>query len=286
MNDDFDDIRLRDLVFFDRLCALGSITATAAELGIPKATASRWLAQLEERVGHTLVARTTRRSVLTERGRAFGEHVREVLAAARQAKQAVRAEVPGGTLRASLPVPMGRMLAGPVIGAFRQQMPGVKLDIRLQNARVDLLRERFDVVIRGGPLGDSELIARKLSVASMWLYTSALYEGQELSTIPLIAAPGDAALLGRTALGSELGDAAVVVDDRTAVADALVWGAGAGLLPAFIGEPPRSRGELVRLGQEPAAVMDVHALFHASSRDDPRTVVFVELIAAQLNRVL
>ena len=48
---DFDDIRVRDLVFFDRLAVLGSITAVARETQVPKATASFWLATLEALVG-------------------------------------------------------------------------------------------------------------------------------------------------------------------------------------------------------------------------------------------
>lgn len=61
MDERFADIRLRELVFFDRLARLGTITAAAADLDIPKPTASRWLGVLEKRAGHPLVLRGPRR---------------------------------------------------------------------------------------------------------------------------------------------------------------------------------------------------------------------------------
>lgn len=282
----FENIRVRDLRFFERLAVLGSITSTAKELGVPKATASRWLAQLEERVGHVLIKRTTRSFALTEMGHEFAIHVREILTAVSVAQLAVQTDVPQGTLRVSIPVPMGRMFAGPVIASFRRRLPTVRLEIKFQNERVDLIRDGFDLAIRGGPLPDSGLIARKLSSASMWLYLSARFKGAELSSVPWIAAPQDEQLLRRSPLGDQLSEPVVIVDDRTALSDALVWGAGVGLLPSFLGEPPRRDGELYRVDEEPIATLPVHALYHEAQRNDPRLEVLIEEISAQLNRVL
>ncbi|MBE2251654.1 MAG: LysR family transcriptional regulator [Myxococcus sp.] len=286
MTDAFDEIRLRDLVFLDRLAALGSITAAARELRIPKATASRWLSTLEERVGQALFKRTTRSVALTERGAAFSVHVKELLAVAQAARLSIQSAVPSGTLRVSVPVPLGRMLAGPVIAEFRRRLPGVRLEIKLQNDRVDLVRDGLDVAIRGGPLPDSQLLARRLSSASMWLYASARFRGEPTEHIPVITAPGDDALLRRARVRLAPGPPAVVVDDRSAVADALVWGAGVGLLPSFLGEPPRTQGALFRLDEEPVASLPVHAVYHPAQRGDPRVEVLIEEIGRQLDRVL
>ncbi|MDP1919050.1 MAG: LysR substrate-binding domain-containing protein [Myxococcales bacterium] len=285
MSEQFDDIRLKDFVFFDRLAALGSITAVAKELRLPKATASRWLSTLEERVGRALFKRTTRSVVLTESGKAFGVRVREILTVVKAAQMGMLSEVPSGLLRVSVPVPLGRMLAGPVIAEFRRRLPGVRLEIKLQNERVDLVREGFDLAIRGGPLPDSDLLARKLSTASMWLYASARFRGEATERIPVIASPGDEVLLRRARV-EVASEPAVLVDDRTAVADALVWGAGLGLLPSFLGEPPRAQGALFRMNDEPVAALPVHAVYHPSQRDDPRLQTLIEEISRQLDRVL
>ena len=265
----FEDLRLRDFSFFERLATLGSLTATARELRLPKATASRWLAALEERVGEPLVIRTTRSVALTDAGKRFATHAREVLLVTKAAERGVSTGAASGTLRVSVPVPMGRMLAGPIIAAFRRRMPGVRLELKLQADQVDLVRDRFDLVLRGGPLPDSELRARRLSTASMWVYASAQFRGEPPDRIPFIAAPGDEALVRRV---KSLAAArpVVIIDDRTAIADALSWGAGFGLLPTFLGEVPRQAGALVRLVKDPIAALPVHAIYHPAQKDDPR----------------
>lgn len=286
MSDEFDDIRLRDLKFFDRLVALGSITRAAQELRVPKATASRWLASLEARVGQPLFRRTTRSVALTDVGQAFSSRVRDVLLVVQAAQVATQSDAPTGTLRVSVPVPLGRMLAGPVIAEFRRRLPGVRLEVKLQNERVDLVRDGIDVAIRGGPLPDSELLARKLSTASMWLYASVRFRDEPPENVPVIAAPGDEVLLRRAGVTLAAGAPAVLVDDRTAVAEALVWGAGLGLLPSFLGEPGRTSGALFKVDETAVASMPVHAVYHPAQRDDVRVQVLIDEVARQLDRVL
>jgi DNA-binding transcriptional LysR family regulator len=180
---------------------------------------------------------------------------------------------------------MGRMLAGPIIAAFRRRMPGVQLEVKLQAEQVDLVRDRFDLVLRGGALPDSALKARRLATAKMWLYCSARHQEEPLTALPFIAAPGDEVLLKRA--GHHVADRpAVLVDDRTAIADALTWGAGFGLLPSFLGEGPREQGALVRRSDAPIAALPVHALYHPAQREDPRLLALVEEFCRHLERVL
>jgi DNA-binding transcriptional LysR family regulator len=283
VNDEFGLIRVRDLHFFDRLAVLGTITAAAKEMGVPKPTASRWLAQLEDRLGHPLVNRSPRHAALTEHGETFHRKVLEVLSTLKSVQSAVGAE-PGGTVRASVPVPLGRMLGGRVIAGFRRKLPGVRLEIALQNHRIDLVRDRFDVAIRGGPLPDSELIARKLGQAPLGLYASPSYVNAALDQIPLLASPGDEQLL--RAKGRKFPSPVVVIDDRGALADALIDGAGAGILPAFLGEPQCESGKLIRLEKGALGQMPVHALFLPAQRDDPRVRTLIDEVATVLGQAL
>ncbi len=284
MLDDFDDIRLRELLLFERVLALGSLTAAAEELGVPKPTASRWLAGLESRVGSPLMHRLGRQLTATEQGLAFKQQLEPVLLGLRSLRAAGRGDRPGGTLRVSVPVPFGRLLGGVVIARFQALMPGVRLEVLLQNQRVDLLKNRVDLAIRGGRLPDSALVARLLAEVPLWLYRSATLAKDEAAQVPLIAAPGDEMLL--SAAHSELLPAAVVVDDRSAVRDALRAGAGQGVLPAFLGEPFRRAGHLIRPESAPLSRMRVHAVFLAEQRKDPRLRALVELIQRELNELL
>lgn len=281
----FDDLRLRELIFFERLAALGSLGAVARELHLPKATASRWLTSVEARAGQSLVKRTTRSVSLTPAGLVFAERVREVLHAAAEARQSLHAGASGGRLRVSVPVPMGRLLVGPVIAKFRERMPGVQLEVKLQRDQVDLVRDGFDLVLKGGALADSGLRVRKLSAATVWVYTSARFKGDEPRRVPFLAAPGDEALVRRVKALAGL-TPQVRVDDRSAVCDALVWGAGLGLLPSFLGEPARANGDLVRPFSEPVASIPIHALFHPRQRDDARLQALLDAFTEQLSRVL
>ncbi|MFT4622682.1 MAG: DNA-binding transcriptional LysR family regulator [Myxococcota bacterium] len=280
MLDDFDDLRFRELVLFDRLVALGTITAAAAELGIPKATASRWLALLESRFDQPLLLRGARSVVLTERGRALHALLPPLQGSLRALRALASGDQATGVLRVSVPVPFGRLVGGSVIAEFRRRMPGVRLEVVLGNDHTDLLRDRFDLAIRGGVLPDSGLIARRLAVIRLWLYASPRFQSEEADSVPLIAAPHDEARL--RALNPDGPAAAVVVDDRQAVRDALVAGAGAGILPAFLGEPAREQGLLVRLVPEPIASMPVAAVFLPEQRHDIRVRTLVDIIDRHL----
>ncbi len=284
MSDTFLDVRLRDLHFFERLAALGSLTAVARELRLPKATVSRWLTELERRVGAPLARRTTRALVLTPQGDELARRARGLLGQADAARLALLSDAPTGVLRVSVPVPLGRVVAGPVIARFLRRLPLVRLEFALQNGRVDLVRDGVDVAIRGGELPDSGLLARRLASASMWLYGSASYRGAALSAVPLIVAPGDEAMLRRAGLATP--EASAVIDDRSAVADAIAWGGGMGLLPSFLGEPACAQGTMVRLHDDAVATLPVHAVYHATQRDDVRVRVLVDEVEAQLRATL
>ena len=284
MLDAFDDIRARDLLLFERVAALGSITGAARELGLAKPTASRWLADLETKVGQPLVRRTTRHVALTERGEAFLERTRDILAAYAAARLVAYANAPAGTIRVSVPIPLGRLLAGEVIAKFRKDLPGVRLEVRLQNERVDLVRDNFDLLIRGGPLPNSDLIARRLANVPMWLYASKSLQDTPPAQLNIIAAPGDAALLKRT--HPELQSPAVLVDDRAALAEALAAGAGAGALPAFLGEPHRATGHLIRVDPRPLSTTAIHAIYLPAQRDDLRLRVLIDQLTTALKNTL
>ena len=128
-------------------------------------------------------------------------------------------------------------------------------------------------------MADSQLLARLLARVPIWLYASS-----QSPELPLIAARGDEALLRMR--HPELLPAAVVVDDREAVCSALCAGAGQGLLPAFLGEPPRREGRLHRLSEEPTSVIPVHAVFAPEQRGDPRLRALLGLIEAELAGLL
>jgi DNA-binding transcriptional LysR family regulator len=156
--------KFEDIQAFIAVVDAGSFTAAAERLGSAKSAVSRRVSALEERLGVQLLHRTTRVLNLTDTGRSFYEHGTRILADLAEAEAAVQQEHSElrGTLRLALPLSFGvRHMCGP-IATFSKQHPRVRFDLDLNDRRVDLIEDNFDVALRIGRLSDSSLIARRL----------------------------------------------------------------------------------------------------------------------------
>ncbi len=156
--------KFEDIQAFIAVVDAGSFTGAADRLGGAKSAVSRRISALEERLGVQLLHRTTRALNLTETGRQFYEHGARILADLEEAEAAVQQEHGElrGTLRFALPMSFGvRHMCG-AIAAFSKKHPGVRFDLDLNDRRVDLIEDNFDLALRIGHLSDSSLIARRL----------------------------------------------------------------------------------------------------------------------------
>ena len=157
-------MRLDDLRFFVRVAELGSLSAAGREIGLSPSAASSRLSTLERLLGTQLVVRTTRRTGLTEAGQIFLTHVSEALDRIDTAMGLMDAagDKPRGILRISCNVFFGRKHILPYLREFRHLYPDIRLDIDMSDRIVDLVEEGYDMAVRGAPLPDSSLLARKL----------------------------------------------------------------------------------------------------------------------------
>ncbi|KTB93303.1 LysR family transcriptional regulator [Pseudomonas syringae ICMP 11293] len=143
----------------------GSLTAAAQACSISTTMVGNHLRALEERLGVSLLQRTTRRQRLTEFGTAYYERCLEVLGLVAQSEQlAEQAQGdPTGTLRITAPLTFGSEVLAPALVEFSRRFPEVKLDLVLTNQRLDMIDNGFDVAIRLGNIPESSpLIARAL----------------------------------------------------------------------------------------------------------------------------
>lgn len=150
---------------FVRVAETGSFSAAASQLGMSKSAASKKISALEEKLGARLINRTTRRLNLTEVGTAFYERARRILAELEEAEQAVTHLVaePRGTLRVNAPMTFGIGPLASALAGFMAEYPELTVSLDLNDRRVDLIEEGYDVAIRIAELGDSSLIARKIA---------------------------------------------------------------------------------------------------------------------------
>ncbi len=142
-----------------------SFSGAARTLRCSKAAVSTQIRKLEERLGVRLLNRTTRRLSLTGEGRAYYEHARRMLDEAREATDAIDSldAGPRGLLRVNAPMSFGTLHLGQAVAEFIKAHPSVEVELVLNDRRIDLIEEGFDLAVRIANLPDSSLIARRLA---------------------------------------------------------------------------------------------------------------------------
>lgn len=171
--------RLEAMATFVQVVEAGSISAAAQRLGIAKSAISRRIADLEARLRVQLFRRSTRSLGITDSGRQFYERCRLILADIDQAEAATTSSHGRlqGPLRLAAPLSFGLLHLAPAITDFMRLHPGVEFDLDLNDRRVDLLHEGFDLAVRIGDLPNSNLVARGLApIQSMVCAAPALLE--------------------------------------------------------------------------------------------------------------
>lgn len=153
-----------ELQAFVKIVELGSISSAAKLLNLPRATLTRRLARLEEKLDRRLINRTTRSLYMTEAGQSLYLHALAVLDAATLASASVNQEQDqqlSGSLRVSVP-PTRSESFNRMVAQFVHKHPLVRLQIHYTATFVDLHRDDYDVVMRAGDDFGDNLISKTL----------------------------------------------------------------------------------------------------------------------------
>ncbi len=142
----------------------GSLSAAARRLGMPLATVSRKVSDLEAHLRTRLFNRTSRRLTLTDAGRSYVEACKRILEEVTEAERTVAGEysAPKGDLIVTAPVVFGRLHVLPVITAFLKAYQAINVRLVLADRIVNLLEDNVDLAVRIGPLSDSGLVATRI----------------------------------------------------------------------------------------------------------------------------
>lgn len=156
--------RIDAMHVYARVAEMASFTKAADSLGLPKASASTAVQQLEAELGTQLLHRTTRKVQMTQDGERFYERCKTLLADLdeldamfQRAPQSLR-----GRLRVDMNSRVARSQVIPRLPEFLREHPHIEVELSCTDRRVDVVGEGFDCVVRVGTLEDSNLVARPL----------------------------------------------------------------------------------------------------------------------------
>ncbi len=166
----------------------GSFSAVARESGLDPSQVSRAIAGLEAELGLRLFQRTTRTLVLTDAGAAYLARVEPLVDELTAAGDLARvAEGVEGRVRLTCSVAYGLERVVPLLPAFRRTWPGLKLDVMMSDANLDLVADHVDLAIRLGPAISTGAIGVQLHAMRYGLYASPAW----LATAPPLQTPAD-----------------------------------------------------------------------------------------------
>ena len=155
--------RLTAMSSFVRAVERGSFAAAAAAADMSPAMIGNHIRFLENRLGEPLLNRSTRRQVLTDFGRDYYERCRHILQEVEAAEAAHGADAGlSGVLRVTAPNVLGATVLPAAIARYVRQNAGMKVDLVLDDNRLDLLTDRIDIALRFGTLADSTMVQRAL----------------------------------------------------------------------------------------------------------------------------
>ncbi|MBC3375886.1 LysR family transcriptional regulator [Pseudomonas sp. SWRI92] len=156
--------RLQAMQVFRRIVELGGFGKAADDLGLPRATVSLLIQQLEGHLGVQLLQRTTRQVRATLDGEAYYQRCGQLLDELDDLEASLSAQrsQPRGTLRVDMPIAFGCTWIVPNLPDFYRRYPQLQLDIGFHDRQVHLQREGVDCAIRAGNITDQALVARPI----------------------------------------------------------------------------------------------------------------------------
>lgn len=299
-------VRLDDMRLFAAIARLRSFTAAARELGMPKQTLSRRIAELEQALDVQLLHRTTRKLHLTEVGAAYAGRCVELVRLADDAHRDLgdAQRVPRGELRVTADPVFGDAFLPGLVTEYATRWPEVHVEVLLTRRRVDLVEEGVDVAVRIGHVDDPQLVATRLGPARVRYCASPAYlQRRGIPSTPEQLRDHDCILVGtetgpvrwpfraRTGPRGSTTPRLVPVAGRmrtnsfTIAHAAALAGLGIAIFPEFACAEDLRAGQLVAVLDDWLVEVGAVSIVHARSRSLPvRVRTFVELAIERLAR--
>lgn len=264
-----------------------SFTRAAAQLGVALPTISQTIRALEERLGVRLFNRTTRSVALTEAGARLLADVQPILGQLGEALERVNSfrDKPMGSLRLAVSRPFATRVVAPLITPFLAEYPEIRVEMMVDDGRVDIVKGGFDAGIRVGYQVERDMTTLRITDPYRMLAVAApsYLEGRPRPETPRdlhthnciqARAPWDGAIMPWLFFNGDQ-RAEVAVAGSLTVNDADVWlrcvldGVGVGFLPEPMVAPHIACGALLSLFEDWSGERSGVFLYHPSRRQPP-----------------
>ncbi|GHB12764.1 LysR family transcriptional regulator [Modicisalibacter luteus] len=262
---------------FITVVAEGSFTHAAERLDMSPQLVSKYVSQLEQHLGVRLLNRTTRRIHLTEAGIRYQQRAQQVLSDIDDMEHQLGdlQTQARGLLRISAPVSFATRHLAPLLKDFQCAHPGVSIDLQLNDRKVDIVEEGFDIALRIGHLKSSSLIAKRIVPIRLVMCASPEYLEQhgtprrpdDLSTHRYLRysymeqEDGDSAYRWLPGRGQH-SSVDLVSNNGDVLVEAAIAGAGIALQPTFISGAAIKAGKLqIVLPEHEPEPMSLYAVY-------------------------
>lgn len=282
---------------FAALARAGGVRGAGRELGMPRSTVSRKLAELEAAVAMPLVVRTARRFELTGLGHqlaAKSEELEAVLASSRQLVRDAAAE-PSGTLRVAVAPVLGEEILAEVVAKLVLAHPRLAIEARLSVDYSDLRRSAVDVALRASGVEDAtDVFAQKLATSVTGCWVSPAYADRRgIPKTPGELGAHECIVMGAAPVRWAFArtqpvtvDGRLRLDNFRVARDAAAAGAGVLRTAAVFAEPLVARGELVPILERWWPSTPIYAVHARAKPAPPHVRVFVAAVREAISRAL
>ncbi len=280
----------------------GSLSAAGRRLGMPLATVSRKLSDLEAHLRARLLHRSTRKLALTDAGRDYYASCKRILEDVDESERDASGEYsePRGELVIAAPIVFGRIHVLPVIAQFLLAYPQVDVRLVQGDRNANLVEDHLDLAVRIGELPDSSMTATRVGQVRRMVCASPEYLARRGTPQTPDELAGHCCIsfdaLGATnnwrlQHGGEEITAPVrsrlVVNTAEAAIDAALLGAGITRVLSYQAVSAFQEGRLQRLLPEyESAGLPVHLLFDGRRRLPLKLRAFVDFATPRLRERL
>ena len=286
LTDETISMDLRALADFVLVATHQGFSPASRASGQSKATLSRRIRELEQQLGFRLFDRDTRALRLTDEGLTLFERTRGPLSEIGEAQLALQAagDTPRGRLRISAPVLFSEVALGGIAASYAKIYPDVRLELVADDRMASPVEEGFDILLRINPQPTDELVGRCFYREHLQLVTTrsvAEVASKRSGVLPSVALIGREDACWRLVGGDQVEHDSVIHASSLLMAyQAILAGAGAGVLPSFMVADDIAAGRLLKLGDVANTAVEIWALYPSRRLNSRKVTSFLDHLTA------